>query len=361
MKQQSLLIAIMAGLALAVMACAPEDTLGQRVEALIYGADNRHETYEYHPTSWIRRVASQSVVAIGYRDHLVAPAMSDAASAPRPVTIDAPSAREAASLCPEERFGDQPAFALCTGVALGPDLVLTAAHCLHLAPLDRLVAVNGYQYLAEGELAPITTLGVRDIIEAVAIDDGLDYAWLRLGPGNALSAVEQFADAPAPGTPVVGINHGLGLPAKVDDGGKAFAPDGESFLTNIDSYGGASGGPVFDGAGRLYGILTAGSPDFLPTQQGCLVSRHDADGPLSANEVVLAVDVAFPALCTADPTATPCGRPAMGGCSVAGAAARPLPPDKAALVLVPGLVACRRRRRRGNLAQLSTPQAPAPK
>jgi hypothetical protein len=315
-----------AGMALAVVGCALDAATEQTTAALVYGDDNRHELFEYDGATWIGRTTS-SVVALGWADEVDAGA------------VHSPSAREAAGLCSTERFGEQPSFAICTGVALAPDLILTAAHCLRVAPLDQLVTLRGFAYAVPDELAP--TLDARTITAVVAVDDGLDYAWLRLGSGTPLSPAEVDLRSPVAAAPVVSVNHGLGVPAKVDDGGRVFPRDDQTFWTTIDSFGGASGGPVYDDSGQLRGILTAGSPDFTVSADGCLATRHDPDDQASANELALRIGVALDGLCAADPTAEPCPRPG-NGCAAAGPVA-PTTPASLAVMSVAAVLALRRR------------------
>ena len=88
---------------------------------MIYGADDRSEVF-LDPDARLR-AASAATAAIVLRSAINV----DASGA---VSMDAPSAQEAFSLCPDERFAQQPSAALCTAVLVAPDLALTAGHCL---------------------------------------------------------------------------------------------------------------------------------------------------------------------------------------------------------------------------------------
>ena len=277
-------------------------------QAVIYGSDDRSEVYEYDRGDWARNVATSSIVALGR--------LSELAPSADGIVLAVPTAGERFALCPEERFSDQPAFADCTGVALTPDLVLTAAHCLRSGPLSELVALSGYYYEQPGQLASIAEASAHAIGAIVYEDAELGYAWLRLEHGGAFGPLG-FQRAPVlRAMPIVSVNHGASLPAKIDKGGKAFPIGDQAFLATTDAFGGASGGPLFSLSGDLLGILISGSADYRMTSRGCRVAAQLPDEEASANEFAVHIEVAVkglcahhpdPAICTVDTTDVPSG------------------------------------------------------
>jgi hypothetical protein len=270
-----------------------------REQAVIYGSDDRREVYDFDAGDWGRHIAGSSLVAIGLRSSLVAHGDD--------VVLNVPTARERLNLCPEERFSEQPAFAECTGVALGSDLVLTAAHCLRLGPLSDLVALSGYYYEQEGQLAPLHETDVHDIAGVIYEETDWGYVWLRLEPkGGALQPVAFEDDPIEMGMPVVSINHGAMLPAKIDKGGSAFPIDNRAFFTTVDAFGGASGGPIFSPGGELLGVLISGGVDYRMTSRGCLVAVQLSDAQIVAKEFAVRPRIAVDGLCTHQPDNTLC-------------------------------------------------------
>jgi hypothetical protein len=257
---------------------APVDTVR---EPVVYGADDRREAFEYGERDWRRSVAQSSLVAIGHRIDV-----ETASGAPR---IAAANARERFGLCEGERFAEQPAFAFCTGVAVERDLVLTAGHCLAIGAPEEIAVLSGYYFAAPGNLAELDASRIHAIAEIAHYDADSDYALLRLDGAARLTPVPILHDLSGATFRIVGVNHGMGLPAKVDDGGRAYALDQTTLLTSLDAFGGASGGPVFTESGALVGILVSGGPDYVLGDGGCMRAHVVSDSQDAASELVLRV------------------------------------------------------------------------
>jgi hypothetical protein len=283
---------------------------------VIYDSDDRGEVFEFSDTT-VRALAARTV-ALGRWSDL----RFDEAGR---VAISAPSWMEAAGLCPDQRFSNQPAFALCTGLLVGRDLVLTAAHCLRSGEqLSELALVEGFRYESEHELATIGRDDVHAILEVLAEEPGLDVAWLRFS--NPLDEPVPWSPVPVPpdiDTPVIGINHGGGIPAKVDAGGRVIEADAGRLFVDLDAFGGASGGPVFSREGALVGILTAGAGDYELAERDCFTYARTTAIPGLNGELAVGPDDARSVLCERVIDAPPCPEPieaalsAEAGCSVA--------------------------------------------
>jgi hypothetical protein len=313
-------LAVSGALVVGTTACSGPTSSSSVVQseraAVIYDADDRVEVFESEPT--VRALAARTV-AVGRRGNL---SFDEAGSA----LVTAPSWMEAAGLCPGQRFAMQPAFALCTGLLVGHDLALTAAHCVATGdPLSDLVVVEGFRYESEDALPSIRRGHVHEILEIVAQDPNIDVAWLRLSQPLAEPAPWNPVPAPpAVDEPVLGINHGGGIPAKVDAGGRVIEIDGGAVFVDLDAFGGASGGPVFSWDGALVGILTAGMPDYELSERNCLTYLRTSGVPGLAGELAIGPDEARAVLCERVSDAPPCSgsierewSAPPGGCSVA--------------------------------------------
>jgi hypothetical protein len=284
---------IVALLSWAVGCSSPPSELSALRTKAVYGRDDRIELFEAED---LARTLSASTVALGLRNEIeiVSPGV---------LSVLSPSWGQRARLCEHERFAEQPSFAVCTGVAIGTDLVLTAAHCTRAAALEALVVVTGYSYEAPGQLA-LDGKGQLLAVRALLTSDSYwDYAWLRVDAGlSPLPAERRVRTDVVDGAGVVSVNHGGGLPAKVDRGGVAYPLNADQLVTTLDALGGASGAPVFSTSGNLIGVLSAGSADYVQTASDCVTIATSPDEPDTANELVVRLHVAVNALCEASTT-----------------------------------------------------------
>jgi hypothetical protein len=254
----------------------------------------------------------------------MAPASGDGASAGTTagtVRVTSPSAAQRFGLCAGERFAEQPSFAICSGVAVAPHLVLTAAHCLQAAPLSALVALSGFRYAGAGALAPLAARQVHAVDAVLAQNVWRDYVLLRV-TGEALVPAPGAAPQPHAGDAVFSVGHGMGVPAKIDRGGAAYDVDDDprTFLADLDAFGGASGAPVFAADGALLGVLTSGARDYTPTAGGCNTIARGPAGPGTANEQVLRVQPTIDEICAQQPDPALCAgvSPPPEGCALGG-------------------------------------------
>ena len=193
--------------------------------------------------------------------------------------------------------------------------MLTAEHCTRALPLAEQVALSGFFYESPGNLSAHSALHV--VSRVVASDDFYDYAWLELTESPGLPALA--VDTTTEGAPVISAHHSAGLPAKVARS-MASAVDDDSFLSSIDAFGGASGGPVFSESGGLLGVLTSGSSDYQMTLEGCFRAIERLDSSESAAELTVSVGRAVHGLCSQVPDAEPREAREPGGSSERGEA-----------------------------------------
>ncbi|MEI7482159.1 MAG: serine protease [Elusimicrobiota bacterium] len=255
---------------------------------IIYGEDDRVEYYQV-PEKF--RAASDSIVSIWMKDQ-VAQSTADG-----DYVLSAPPIMEKQNLCPGVRFREQPSGPFCSGTLVGEDLVLTAGHCIKSkASCQNRAFVFGYALRAAGE--PVTLrAGADDVyycskivklmFEKTTVPNsdgqpqtiyGQDFALIKLDRkviGRQPLAVNR-AGGISEGAPVVSMGYPLGLPLKFSQTGTVFKPvdNGNAyFTTNLDTFGGNSGSPVFNAVtGLMEGVAVRADNDhFLTTSEGCQV------------------------------------------------------------------------------------------
>lgn len=223
-----------------------------------YGVDNRHEILQLDGAR--TRLAAA----------MVALTRGDGRLAGQQITINAPTLAQARQLCPGQRFARQPVPAFCAGALVGPDLVLTAGHCVGPVPLDQMLFVFGFQMLDYYSNARTTIPGkdvyaVRRVVKRVQ-NDQADYALIRLDrqvTGRQPIAVARTNTFRA-GTPLFVIGYPSGLPAKFADAANVRALGSTQFLSNLGTFEGNSGSPVFNAKNNLLvGVLDSGAEDYV--------------------------------------------------------------------------------------------------
>ncbi len=276
----------------------------------IYGDDNRLDYFEA-PADM--KELAKSVVSFWKNEH---------------VRIDGDRARvatanfgDAVGLCPSERFREQPVGAFCSGSLVGEDLVMTAGHCItDEASCAGAKLVFGYAVTERGKAAnttvpasdvysckkivkrdldkpPTGTVGIIGAIVGNVLDTtGPDYALIQLDrkvtgrrplPINRGSKIKE-------GAGVFVIGHPVGLPLKVAGDAKVRSSKfmRAHFTTDLDTFGGNSGSPVFNVRTKLIeGILVRGGTDFVKSPEGCTISysvgQNDGKGEAVTHVSVL--------------------------------------------------------------------------
>lgn len=189
--------------------------------------------------------------------------------------------------CEGEPFANQPVAPFCSGFVAGPDIIVTAGHCINSASqLGGIRFIFGFQML--NATTPVTDLAASRVyrgVEIVALETGRsgstrDYAVIRVdrpitAPGAAVLDIRRSGVVP-PGARVGVIGHPTGLPLKIAFGDATTVRDSshpDFFVANLDTYAGNSGSPVFNAVtGLVEGILVRGETDFV-VQGGCFRSN----------------------------------------------------------------------------------------
>jgi V8-like Glu-specific endopeptidase len=265
--------------------------------AIYHNEDKRKDWYELKNTDVeVKSVATASVALFAAWD------VNEATDSTglRTYTIKMDTLQSKQNLCkpdanrPSKQFADfskQFSGAFCSGALISPNQVLTAGHCVQeitneigkgVAVAD-IAFVFGFRVTGDGELGR-TTFGADEVYKAASVDKppkgkfdsspgspitDLDWAIVTLdrevAPGVATPIGSRVRlDKIGLDEPVYTMGYPSGLPFKYAAGAKVINNSPDSFFfTDLDTFAGNSGSPVFDSNNRLAGILVRGATDYV--------------------------------------------------------------------------------------------------
>ncbi len=290
-----------------VQLCLVKPAYGEHTNRdVVYGKDNRYETIEY-PDRLFREKAHS--VAGMVRTRSLRP---DFAQDPENfTTFFKKTASRAYGVCRDEPYADQNILPICTGFLVGEDILVTAGHCVtEETPCESYSWVFGYN---EGttRFANEDIYRCKEVLSHELVDEKYklkDYTVLRLDRKVEGRAPLKFRRKGKPnwGEELVIIGHPYGLPQKIADGAKvksgnllgAFKPIStfmrkqDFFISNLDSFVGNSGSPVFNReSGEVEGILIEGADDFRDDEEeGCKRTVYRKNGAHFAQEKVFRIN-----------------------------------------------------------------------
>jgi V8-like Glu-specific endopeptidase len=231
----------------------------------IYGENSM---YEYYQAPEKLKAMADSTVAFVRKDRLYFDPVKRIFTLKNLATLS-----EIANLDENEDFASQNKLSSCSGAYVGKSMVMTAGHCVSADPKSNsyfgdLFMVFGWKYEKEGNTVPdFPADSVYPIkgIETRALESGTedtkrDFALVSMDrePAGRQPLVLEDAQQPRVGQKVFTIGYPLGLAVKINDPDHAqvYTVAKNVFQTNLDVFGGNSGGPAFDSAtGRIIGIV----------------------------------------------------------------------------------------------------------
>ena len=269
---------------------------------VIYGRDNRVEVEDFGDQRFVD--AADSVATVVWNKKLIQDPLM-----PSVFNFKKVSLQFSYNICEQERFSQQVSLGSCTAFLVGPDLVLTAGHCIST---QTQCDENKFVF---GHMKGISTLdksqvySCKKIVERKLVNDKFnvkDFALIQLD--RVVTNRPPLSLRPSgkveTNTKLVVIGHPIGLPMKIADSAivskKSIATFFTSlsgimkfknyFVTNADTYGGNSGSPVFnEDTGLIEGLLIQGADDFVETKDDCYVSKRLVDKRKNRDEKVLRI------------------------------------------------------------------------
>ena len=208
---------------------------------------------------------------------------------------------EMVDLCDGEPYKGQQTGAFCSGSLVGPDLVMTAGHCVQTQEeCEGVRFVFGFAAGKDGQPAGEVPSGevysCAKLVSQKLEGGGPDYAIVKLDRQvqNHKPLRVRRSGAPPAGTPLTVIGHPVGLPTKVAGGASIRKDDqGGYFAGNLDTYGGNSGSAVINTVtGEVEGILVRGGADFeYDAAKKCVKSVRKMDDTGRGEDVTLVSNV----------------------------------------------------------------------
>lgn len=172
------------------------------------------------------------------------------------------------NICESEPFKNQALLGFCTGFLVNSNHVITAGHCVKLinkgayAVFDFTTDKNGLENIINAS----NVFEIDTVIDyALSSATGEDWAVVRLKTAPDRDPLKlRTAGKISDKQDVCVIGHPVGLPMKVACDAIVRSNDNPIFFeSNLDTYGGNSGSPVFNKySEEVEGILVRGEDDF---------------------------------------------------------------------------------------------------
>ena len=229
---------------------------------IVYGEDNRIEIFQ--TSKEIQKLASSTAAMVMNHSTL---------NFENAILMSPASLKDSMNVCPNERFADQPAVASCSGFLVGPDLLVTAGHCIN-STSDCSNVSWVFDYKVDERTGKTDFVVKKDkvykcknVLEAkLDMITMQDYSLIQLDrvvegrdPLNYRTSEKVETN-----TDIFVIGHPSGLPSKYAAGASVLDNSAKHFFkSNLDTFGGNSGSAVFnERTNEVEGILVRGAKDY---------------------------------------------------------------------------------------------------
>lgn len=254
------------------------------IDKVIYGKDDRLEMYQFvgSPLAYLGDSVAAMVERKNIKKSLIGNYME--------ISMNVPSLKEAYGFCGPENFDNQPTAGMCTGFLVHPKIIVTAGHCYASFRRDMCKKANWvFDYKvrrnSDGmkmEIRPENIYRCKKVHrEVMDMRTGVDYSIVELDREvYDREPVKLNRDSIArKGDRLLIMGHPMGLPLKVASNARVIKNGKVFFPTNLDSFQGNSGSPVFNlKTGEVEGILVRGKADLYKRNSCYKVNYCDENG-----------------------------------------------------------------------------------
>ena len=266
--------------------CASVFAKSTQSPSVIYGSDDRYDIYEVKDSSVLKNAASVAT-RVRKQEYKIETHWLKFANFYEQDLLSDPMSQ---GVCSDEKFANQPTVGDCTGFLISDDLLATAAHCVTSIDgivenksnptCDNFTWIFNYEYKTQNQKINLNAYPMSNIYSCTKViysrlDDDFDFAVIKLDRKvkDAQIAVLSNDEKLKRGTKIYSIGHPSGLPKKYTNDSKVLKSreDISTFEMNLDSFGGASGSPIFDEKSHeVVGILVRGRDDYrFDEQENC--------------------------------------------------------------------------------------------
>ena len=261
---------------------------------VIYGEDNRKEVSETNNPQYVE-LAKSTAAMINKKDLKMSGDKTQ---------IHFQTLKDKMGVCENEKFSYQISLANCSGFLIGPDLLVTAGHCMAgEGPCRHYSWVFDFNKdeAFDTKIESSNVYNCKKVINH-KLEAKKDYALIKLDREVEGRKNLKFRKkgGPSVGDELVVIGHPSGLPTKIADGAKVVKSDNKDFfVSDLDTFGGNSGSAVFNAKnGLIEGILVRGARDYkFNTTKGCYevnkCARAFPDFPFCGGEDVSKITRVF--------------------------------------------------------------------
>lgn len=252
----------------------------------VYGKDDRKEYFEVQPA--IKKI-SQSVPALVLTKQLSKAGSNYSLATKKHTEVWVNN--QFHDLCKEDSFYNQPTASFCSGVVIDGNKIATAGHCVKAYQqgdaCPEISFIFGYQLTDRN--APVTQFAKENVFQckkvlSKAYKGNTDYAVIEVDrvmhnhPPLAINGNDKIANNEGVST----IGYPSSLPMKITGGATVKAnQERDFFTTDLDTFGGNSGSPVFNttslmnGEAKVEGLLVRGATDYVPnpTNKNCYITN----------------------------------------------------------------------------------------
>lgn len=235
-------------------------------DRVIYGQDDRKDFYQL--TDNQQKELANSVCLLTYKDNLKVNQNQYELGL-------SPYTESGFTGCQNEKFRQQKVGGWCTGFLVAPDVIATAGHCIENdSDAKNTAFVFGFSMKDSSNInsnfkANQVYYGKKLLAHALT-SNGEDYALVQLAKKVDLPGTKPLkvrASGSANVNDLIGvIGYPSGLPIKITYGQstRILESTAKLYRTNLDTYSGNSGSPVFNASsGLVEGILVRGASDFV--------------------------------------------------------------------------------------------------